>query len=490
VPAVELARSINAPKVQVAVTFGRGDKVALAEASISEGASADAPPGTLLTRRNGPVEITARDGIVGVGRYSVEGRIDHWHFENRMADFLDHFPDIFSDSVQFTVERYEAFTNVVNRFTVLSGIDRPKGETFSTGPPNAGSILRGAGHLYLANREWLLQLYCRLGLEPGARVLDIGCGGVWTSLAAREAKLTPWGCDVYVDGYYNSASDWFHYFHCDAAAMEELPGKFDFIFSRAIQPVAYARDLFCPELLKFRDRILGGLAERGAIFMEIYSNNSGASRSPNDWGNSTVEQLHEWIGRFFAQAEYNRGHYISMIASHRPISEPWRTARLFGANSHALSERDFAVLWSTIRARSADDATYFLLLLKLSQAFFRRRPLRAGGPVFVLGQGPLAEDLAFLLKDVQRTMTVIGKGARLPASLPPDTFVYVLPDAKPPQPMPVDHYHITYAEMVGRIVTRDLWCTSQDHDTARVRSLLEKRGKETQKPVEQRVGRA
>lgn len=479
-PATEVVRTINAPEGRVAVTFAKGAKLALSEASVVESASTDAPPGTLLTRLDGPIDVAVRDGIVRVGRYSFEGRIDFWHYENQMGGFLAHFPATFPDPLRFTVERYEIFSNVIDRFTVTFGITRPSGEAERANPPSAASTLRGGSHLYLANREWLSQTYRRLGLRPGARVLDIGCGGVWSSLVARDLGLEPWGCDLYVDDYYASVSDWFHYFRCDISDMKPFPEKFDFIFFRGLTPMAYARDIFCPELVKFRDAIIDGLAEGGAIFTEIYSDNSGKPRSPNGWGNTTVDQLQEWIGRFFPNVEYGHGQYVSMLASHRPIMDPWRMAPLLGSTADTLSEDLFASTWPTFRARSMDDSTYYLLLLKLSQAFFRRQPVRATGPVFVLGEGTLANDLVFVLKQAQRTMALLGHGTALPADLPPDTFVFVLPDVVLSEPIQLDHYRITYAELIGRVVARDFWSTSQDHDLARVRNLISVREKQRQ----------
>jgi SAM-dependent methyltransferase len=476
-PAADVAAAINKPTGMAAVSFTRGVKIALAQASSVDGQQAGAAPGTLLTRVDGPIDIAAADGIVRVARYAVEGRIDFWYFEQRMAEFLDHFPEVFPQAapVTFAVTRFELFQNVLDRFTVAFGIERPRGQAARPEPPHADSVLRGGSHLYAHNREWLLQLYQRLGLKPGARVLDIGCGGVWTSIAAREAGLEAWGCDLYVDSFYDSVSDWFHYFQCNIADMGPLPVKFDLIFFRGLTPLAYARNLLCPELVKFRDRIIEGLNEGGTVFTEHYSNNSGKPRSPNDFGCSTVAQLHEWMGRFFPHTEYTRGQYITMLASHQPIREVWPTGPI--AALDLLSEKDFAELWRTLRLRSIDDATYFLLLLKVSQAFFRRRPLRAGGPVFVLGTGPFAADLRLLFQQIQRSFVLRGVGAELPATLPPDTFVFVLPDAKAPDPMPFDHYKITYAELIGRTAARDFWSTTQDHDIGRVRHLLDVRAR-------------
>jgi hypothetical protein len=200
----------------------------------------------------------------------------------------------------------------------------------------------------------------------------------------------------------------------------------------------------------------------------------------------SIDRLHEWMGRFFPHVEYGHSRYVSLLASRRPIGDRWDTVPVFAPTVDGLAEADFAAAWPAFRSRSLDDFTYYLLLLKLSQAFFSRRPMRAAGPLFILGAGPLAGDMAFVLKQAQRTIDVVGIGDALPPSLPAETFVLVMPGAALPAGRSLDHYKVSYRELIGRAVARDVWSTSQDHDTARVRGILEMRarqaGRQSPKP--------
>jgi hypothetical protein len=68
----------------------------------------------LLAQSDRPIDLAEADGIGRVARYAFDGRA---------AAFFDHFADVYTDGVRFTVERYEAFQKLLDRFTVAFGID-------------------------------------------------------------------------------------------------------------------------------------------------------------------------------------------------------------------------------------------------------------------------------------------------------------------------------------------------------------------------------
>jgi hypothetical protein len=472
-PATAVAAQINSPTGFVAVTFVKGTKIALADAEVVESIST-VPPGTLLARVDGPVEFATQEGAVRVNRYAIEGRTNFWHFHDRMGAFLAHFAQLHPPDhpVMFNAERYDILQNIRDRFTVTFGIKRERE------PPNAELLFSRAAPLYNANREWLLQLYRRLQLKPGARVLDMGCGGIWTSLAARDAGLEPWGCDLADDGYFASISDWFRYFRADMADLQPLPAKFDLIFMRGVQLLAYARDLDFKgrELSKLRDRILDGLCDTGAIFIEHYSNGSGRWKTPNDFAHTTMADLHEWLGRHFPHVEYSRSCYVSMLASRKPLTDPWRANH----PPDVSDDKALAMVWQRLRGQ-LDPLSYLLLLLKISQAPWRvaqgfpfRHKLRA----FILGSSDEAADLERLIRDIQRTIRLVGRGAVVPDDVRGNPFIYVMPDATLPEPLRYRHHKISYAELIGRTNTRDIFSTAQDHDIKRVKQMLDTSAKQ------------
>ena len=59
-------------------------------------------------------------------------------------------------------------------------------------PPSERQLVKQALHLYYKNREWLYLIFKKVGLKHDDKVLDIGCGGIWTALAARGYGLEPW----------------------------------------------------------------------------------------------------------------------------------------------------------------------------------------------------------------------------------------------------------------------------------------------------------
>jgi 2-polyprenyl-3-methyl-5-hydroxy-6-metoxy-1,4-benzoquinol methylase len=52
------------------------------------------------------------------------------------------------------------------------------------------------GSQYWPKWGTIVEAFCRLGVEPGARVLDVGCGPGWTSLFLEESGYRPTGIDI------------------------------------------------------------------------------------------------------------------------------------------------------------------------------------------------------------------------------------------------------------------------------------------------------
>lgn len=475
---VDVCDEINQPNAKVAMTFLHGVKIAISEASpvqLMPTSQQQVHAGTVIEPVDGPFIVRVANGWVLISKYAFEGTIDNWHFENAFGEFLVDSESVFRDvPLTFTAVRFPAFSDVLNRFSVLLRLDnRSSSHTVST--PTAHNLVMQAMELFGANHNWMAHLFKRLDLASGKRFLDIGCGGVWTGLAARSAGLEAWACDLDSPSYYSSVGDWFHYFRADAADFPSLPVEVDFIFCRNLTPLAWTRSFNYHELSSFRDKLLAGLSSGGAFYITLMSNNTGIRVSENDFGNTTIENLHEWIGQYFPYVEYAKSTYISLLASRRPLNPIWSSAlELLPELKVCDNPQSAAMHWRRLTKKLNGSDKYYRVILKLSQYFWARTNIHSGGDIFIMGGEQEAEDLEKIIRRVHRTFNILGCATELPAGLPDNCYIYCMPDCAWPEGLEqgARGVDITYQELLFRVITGDYYSVGEDHDLAAIRDFL------------------
>lgn len=412
-------------------------------------------PGQVVAPANGPIVVATGDGFLRVNEYAIEGSRHYWRCENRFEEALSLIlgpEDQPRGEVVFGPRRFPDWDSIVFRFQAAVGVEhRHKG---SEGRPFG----LDRSYLYLANRDFFFHLFEKLGLKPGQRFLDIGCSMLpFSCRAAHEYGLEAFGCDLIDETNYPDY-DWMTYFQADVSAFPDLPLQFDLIFNRDLTPLAYCRSFDCPELTRFKRKILEGLTPSGAFYWVHMSNNTGRPRSEDDFGHLTMRDMVDWIGRGFRYCDTARSTYLSLLASNGPVRDVRQIVPESGLGPDVHQR-----CWADMQNEGLGEKEYFHVLMRISNRMWRPLDFRADRPVGIVGSGPLAEDLAHVLKTIHRNVQFAGIVA--PAEASADAFWFVMPDCDPAE-VAGTTYPVTWRELNLLAGAKDYYCVDGSHDAA------------------------